>query len=111
MNGPAVGAGAGLVLASDIVLGTPPAQFGLPEPRRGLVAGIVSPLLSFRVGAGYAANLLLTAQLVSAQDALQRGIYHQLVPFDQAWAAAHELACQCARSSSEVHSAHKADAQ
>jgi enoyl-CoA hydratase/carnithine racemase len=101
VNGPAVGAGAGLVLASDIVLGTPPAQFGLPEARRGLVAGIVSPLLSFRVGAGYAANLLLTAQLVSAQDALQRGIYHQLVPFDQAWAAAHEIACQCARSSSE----------
>ncbi|MHB8973162.1 MAG: enoyl-CoA hydratase/isomerase family protein [Pirellulaceae bacterium] len=102
VNGPAVGAGAGLVLASDIVLGTSAAQFGLPEPRHGLVAGIVSPLLSFRVGAGYAANLLLTAHLVSAQEALQRGIYHQLVPFERAWAVAHELACQCALSASEA---------
>ncbi len=102
VNGPALGAGAGLVLASDIVLGTPDAQFGLPEPRRGLVAGIVSPLLTFRIGAGHAANLLLSAQLITAQEALQRGIYHQIVPFDHAWAAAHEQASQCAQSSPEA---------
>jgi methylglutaconyl-CoA hydratase len=102
VNGPALGAGAGLVLASDIVLGTPDARFGLPEPRRGLVAGIVSPLLTFRIGAGHAANLLLSAQLITAQDALQRGIYHQIVPFDHAWAAAHEQASQCAQSSPEA---------
>ena len=39
VNGPAVAGGAGLVLASDIVIGTPEAKFGLPEPRRGIVAG------------------------------------------------------------------------
>ncbi len=99
VNGPAVGPGAGLVLASDIVLGTPGAQFGLPEPKRGLVAGIVSPLLAFRVGAGQAANLLLSARLIDARQALERGIYHQLVPFDQVWAAAHDQAQQCAQSS------------
>jgi methylglutaconyl-CoA hydratase len=102
VNGPAIGPGAGLVLASDIVLGTPDAQFGLPEPRRGLVAGIVAPLLAFRVGAGQAANLLLSAQLINAQEALQRGIYHRIVPFDQAWAAAQERANQCAQSSPEA---------
>ena len=47
VNGPAVGSGAGLVLAADITLATPEARFGLPEPRRGLVAGLVAPLLSF----------------------------------------------------------------
>jgi len=29
---------------------TPEAKFGLPEPRRGLVAGLVAPLLALAVG-------------------------------------------------------------
>lgn len=102
VNGPALGVGAGLVLASDIVLGTPGAQFGLPEPRWGLVAGVASPLLAFRVGAGVAGHLLLSGDRLDAQDALQRGIYHRIVPFDQAWAAAHEQALQCAQAAPEA---------
>ena len=58
VNGPAVAGGAGLVLASDIVVAGEAAQFGLPDPRRGVVAGVVGPLLAFRVGAGPAARLL-----------------------------------------------------
>ncbi len=102
VNGPALGVGAGLVLASDIVLGTPEARFGLPEPRHGLVAGLLSPLLAFRVGAGVAAQLLLTGATISATEAWQRGIYHQIVPFEQAWAAGHEQAQECARLSPEA---------
>lgn len=102
VNGPAIGAGAGLVLASDIVLGTPDAQLGVPEPRWGLVSGIVAPLLAFRAGGSIAAQLLLTAEPVSADEALRHGLYHQIVPFDQAWAAAHERAAQCARSAPEA---------
>ena len=52
VNGPAAAAGEGLVLASDIVVAAPQATFGLPEPRRGLVAGPIAPLLVFRVGGG-----------------------------------------------------------
>src|SRR5439155_236944 len=59
VNGPVMAGGAGLMLASDIVIAAPEAKFGLPEPRRGIVAGIVSPLLTFRIGASHAANLLL----------------------------------------------------
>ena len=62
VNGPALAGGLGLVMASDIVVSADTAHFGLPEPRRGLVAGIVSPLLTFRVGGGHAAHLLLTAK-------------------------------------------------
>src|SRR4029078_13229933 len=46
VNGPAVAGGAGPILACDIVVATPAAQFGLPEPRRGIIAGIVAPLLN-----------------------------------------------------------------
>ena len=102
VNGPAVRAGGGLVLASDIVLACPQASFGFPEPRRGIVAGISAPLLAFRVGAGRAANLLLTGRLLSAEEALNLGVYHRMVQQDVVWAAAHQEAQQCARSSAEA---------
>src|SRR4051812_551392 len=79
VGGPAVAGGAGLVLASDIVLASPEAKFGLPEPKRGIVAGLVAPLLAFRLGAGRAAYLLMTAQLIAAEEAHRIGVYHELM--------------------------------
>lgn len=102
VNGPAVGMGAGLVLASDIVLATSEARFGFPEPRRGVVAGLSAPLLAFRIGGGKAANLLLTSRLIGADEALDVGVYHRLVPGDLIWASAHAEAEQCAQSSAEA---------
>lgn len=102
VNGPAVGAGGALVLASDIVLASHQARFGFPEPRRGIVAGISAPLLAFRIGAGRAANLLLTSRLLAAEEALGIGVYHRIVDQDMVWAAAHQEAQQCARSSAEA---------
>ncbi len=96
VNGSAVAGGAGLALACDIVLATDSAQFGFPEARRGIVAGLVAPLLVFRIGAGHAARLLLTASLIDAQEAFRIGAYHQLVPADQIWPRAIEVATECA---------------
>ena len=73
VNGPALAGGAGIVLASDIVLAAPEAKFGLPEPKRGIVAGLVAPLLDFRLGAGRAAYLLMSTQIISASDAISHG--------------------------------------
>lgn len=98
VNGPAVAGGAGLVLASDIVVATPEARFGLPEPRRGIVAGLVSPLLVFRIGGGHAARLLLLADLIDAQEALRMGLYHEIVEANVAWARANELTAMTAKS-------------
>lgn len=102
VNGPAVAGGAGLVLAADIVVAGNSAKFGLPEPLRGLVAGLVSPLLAFRVGGGLSAYLLLTAEILEAEEAKARGIYHELVPVDLVWARAAEIAGQCARCAPEA---------
>ncbi|MEX0818939.1 MAG: enoyl-CoA hydratase/isomerase family protein [Pirellulaceae bacterium] len=101
VNGPAVAGGAGLVLGCDIVVAGEGASIGFPEPRRGLVAGLVSPLLSFRIGAGYAANLLLTARTIDAQEAYRVHLFHELVKDDLVWARAHALAEECAKSASE----------
>lgn len=102
VNGPAMAGGAGLLLASDIVIATPEARFGLPEPRRGLVAGIVSPMLVFRIGAGHAARLLLTAQSIEADEAHRLGIYHEIIEFDLLWARACEICKQCAEGAAEA---------
>ncbi|MEO8493683.1 MAG: enoyl-CoA hydratase/isomerase family protein [Planctomycetota bacterium] len=101
VNGPAVAGGAGLVLASDIVVAGEGASFGLPEPRRGIVAGLVSPLLTFRIGAGYAANLLLSARTIDAVESLRVQLFHELVKDDLVWARAHALAEECAKSAPE----------
>ena len=102
VNGPAVAGGAGLILGSDLVVASDAAKFGLPEPRRGLVAGLVSPLLHFRVGGSQAARLLLTGESLGAEEALRCGLFHEVVRDELVWARAHELAEQCAKSAPEA---------
>lgn len=102
VNGAALAGGAGLVLACDIVLAAHEAKFGLPEPLRGIVAGMVAPLLSFRVGGGQAARLLLSAAIVDAQEAFRIGLFHELTEADQLWPRAMEIAAGCARSAGEA---------
>jgi methylglutaconyl-CoA hydratase len=102
VNGPAVAGGAGLVLASDIVVATATAQFGLPETRRGIVAGVVAPLLAFRVGGGTAARLLLTSFLFPAQEAYRLGIYHEVIDEPLLWARCAQLGEECAAGAPEA---------
>jgi enoyl-CoA hydratase/carnithine racemase len=100
--GAAVAGGAGLVMACDLVVAATDATFGFPEPRRGVVAGMVAPLLAFRVGGSHAANLLLTAKIIDATEAHRLGLFHELVSSDKVWARAHELVGEVARSSPEA---------
>lgn len=102
VNGSALSHGAGLVLASDIVVACPESSFGLPDPRRGLVAGVVAPLMCHRLGAGPAARLLLTSTIVEAEEAARLGIFHELVPEEKVWARAVELARECAEGAPEA---------
>lgn len=102
INGPVVAGGAGLMLASDIVIAAPEATFSLPETRRGIVAGMVAPLLNFRIGGSLAANLLLTARSIDATESHRLGLFHELIKNDLLWARAHEIAGQIAESAPEA---------
>jgi enoyl-CoA hydratase/carnithine racemase len=102
VNGPAVAGGAGLVLASDIVVATPTAQFGLPDARRGLVPGVVGPLLAFRVGGSTAARLMLTSSLYAADETHRLGIYHEMIDEPRLWARCVQIADECAAGAPEA---------
>jgi methylglutaconyl-CoA hydratase len=102
VNGPALGAGAALVAASDLVVASHSATFGLPDARHGLVAGLAIPLVAFRSNVGHAAWLALTGAQIEAVDACGLGIYQELCETDLIWARSMQLAGDCAAGSPEA---------
>lgn len=102
VNGPAMGFGAGLVLASDIAVAGPEATLGFPEPKRGIVSGLCTPLLHFRTGGRHAARLLLTGETISAERAVQIGAYDEIVPTKNLWAYAAELTKQISQAAPQA---------
>ncbi|MGH9059458.1 MAG: enoyl-CoA hydratase-related protein [Acidimicrobiales bacterium] len=81
VNGTALGGGTELALASDLAVAVESAKFGLPEVKRGLIAGAGGV---FRIGAQLprkiAMELLFTGEPISASDAARWGLINQLVP-------------------------------
>lgn len=101
LNGPAVAGGVGLVLGCDLVVASEHATLSLPEPRRGIVAGMVAPLLAFRAGGGNASRLLMTGEPIDAPTAERMGIVHYRVATEQVWAKGVEVASICCQSAPE----------
>jgi methylglutaconyl-CoA hydratase len=79
VNGAAVAGGAGLVTVCDLAVSVPTAKFGYPEVRRGLVAAMVLPHLLRHVGERCARYLLLTGELIDADEAAGMGLINQVV--------------------------------
>lgn len=82
VQGPAVAGGVGLVLACDLVVAAESAWFELPEPRRGLVAAMVAPLLVHRVGTSLATRMLLGMERIDAAEGLRCGLVHDVAETD-----------------------------
>jgi len=92
INGPIAGSGLALALASDIVVTAQSAEVALPEPLRGLSHGLTPPLLSFRVGSGPAARVLLGGASVDSKTGKELGIFHHVVDENLVWVKAQEIA-------------------
>ncbi len=92
VNGHAVAGGAGLMTICDCALSVPEAKMGYPEVRLGLVAAIVLPHLLRHVGERFARYLLLTGELVDANQALGHGLINETVPAEKLMDRALELA-------------------
>jgi enoyl-CoA hydratase len=94
VNGPCVGAGFALCLASDIRICSTAASFGNGAILLGLSGGEMgmSYHLPRIVGTSVAADWMLTGRTVSAAEADRRGLVSELVEPDQLEARAVELA-------------------
>jgi len=96
VNGPAVAGGAGLVSVCDLAVAVPAATFGYPEVRRGIVAALVMPHLLRLVGERAARKLLLTGELIAADEALRVGLITEIAEHEGLMDAATRIASQCA---------------
>jgi enoyl-CoA hydratase len=93
VNGPAVGAGTQLAIASDLRVAAPGAWFAVPVARHGLA---VDPWtirrLALLAGGGAARALLLGGGRLDAELAVQRGLVDRIGGLDDALAWAGEIA-------------------
>lgn len=84
VNGHCVAGGFELMLAADVRVGSAAAKLGLPEVHWGIVpSGGAAMKLVEQIGHARAMQLLLTAELVTAQQALQFGILNEVVEPEQ----------------------------
>ncbi|MBM4014087.1 MAG: enoyl-CoA hydratase/isomerase family protein [Planctomycetes bacterium] len=102
VQGHALAGGAGLACVCDRVVAADDAKFGFTEARIGFVAAIVARFLVDRAGPRAARDLLLTARIVDAREALALGLADELAPTAEvearalAWLASLR---RCSRSS------------
>ncbi len=81
VNGFALGGGLEQALACDIIVAADHAEFGLPEPRRGLIAGSAGVhRLPRQIGLKPAMGYMLTGRHMQADRAYQLGLVNQVVP-------------------------------
>ncbi|MGV0626806.1 crotonase/enoyl-CoA hydratase family protein [Mycolicibacter minnesotensis] len=93
VNGTALGGGTELALASDLVVAEAGAQFGLPEVKRGLIAGAGGVFrIVDQLPRKVALELLYTGEPISAADAARWGLVNRVVEDGGALQAALELA-------------------
>lgn len=96
VDGPAFGAGLGLALVADLVIGTERASFNASFCKVGVVpdAGLFYSLPRF-VGAQRARELFYTGRVVDADEALRLGLLLEIVPhealLERAWNVARMM--------------------
>ncbi len=99
VEGHAIAGGFEIVLACDLVVAAANAVFGLPEVKRGLLAGGGGLLrLPHRIPYQIAMEWILTGDLFPAEDAHRYGLVNRLTPAGGALPAALELAQRIARN-------------
>jgi enoyl-CoA hydratase/carnithine racemase len=93
VNGVALAGGLEIVLACDLVVAAEHAAFGIPEVKRGLVAGGGGLLrLQRRIPYSIALELALTGDTIDARRAAELGFVNRVVPADRVVPEALELA-------------------
>jgi enoyl-CoA hydratase/carnithine racemase len=93
VNGYALGGGCELAMACTFRIASENAVFGQSEVKLGIIPGYGgTQRLARLIGRGYAAQALLTGEMISAQEALRIGLVNQVVPLQQLLEVAEAIA-------------------
>src|ERR1044072_1635615 len=100
VNGYCLGGGCELALACDIRVASDKASFGQPEINLGIIpGGGGTQRLTRLVGEGKAMEMILSGEIISAEEALRIGMVNHVVPADQLEAKTTEIAKRIAEKS------------
>src|SRR5205809_1389485 len=92
VNGFALGGGCELAMACHVRIASDTAKFGQPEAKLGIAPGYGgTQRLPRLAGKGRALQLILTAEIIDAQEAYRIALVHKVVPADQLLAEADKL--------------------
>jgi len=91
INGYALGGGCELAMACHLRIASDAAKFGQPEVKLGIAPGYGgTQRLPRLVGKGNALRLILTGEMIDAQEAYRIGLVNQVVPAAELLAAAEK---------------------
>ena len=92
VNGFALGGGCELAMACHVRVASETARLGTPEVKLGIMCGYAgTQRLSRLVGKGRALEILLSGEMVDAQEALRIGLVNRVFPKDRLLAEAEAL--------------------
>ena len=93
INGFALGGGCELAMACDIRIASEAAKFGQPEVNLGIIPGFGgTQRLPRLVGKGMGKYLIMTAEVIKAEEALRIGLVEKVVPADELMATCEKIA-------------------
>ncbi len=91
IDGPALGGGCELVAACDLAIASNRSRFGQPEIKLGVFPPIAAILTPHLIGEKRTAELILTGELIEADEALRVGLVNYVVAPDELQKRTHEL--------------------
>jgi len=93
VNGFALGGGCELALACDFIYASDRAKFGQPEVNLGVIPGFGgTQRLPRRIGPGRAMELILTGDIIGADEAFRLGLVNRVVPAAELMAEVRKVA-------------------
>lgn len=99
INGHAVGLGLILTLYCDLRFASPEAKFGTAFARRGLIAEYgMAWMLPRLIGHAHALDLLLSARIIDADEAVRMGLVNRVIPDEEFMPAVRRYALDLARN-------------
>jgi methylglutaconyl-CoA hydratase len=100
IQGHAIAGGCGLATVCDFSFAVPEANFGYTEVQIGFVPAIVMVFLIRKIGESAARELLLSGKIISAEQALHKGMINEIVSSEHLDTRVEEFAQQMNRTNS-----------